>query len=467
MEEKNAVTYGSLRLLLGDVMLPVINLNIEEFPNQHGSLSITIMVEEQIKNYLLYEGEGAVSLFYLEEGSMKPLFQGIVIWMKAEAVGDTYYIYLDAITDSYLMDFSVGNLSFQDVNMTLHQLIQKLMGMFQGSQVLLAIPDQIRARITVQYQETIWEFLKRILSQYESYVFVDSTSRGIRLRIGLPEVTEKVDWDHLSYRIHRNTAPKQINTQLKDQMVYQVETYDVLPLGTKVNFHNQELYIGQITRSIKGGLLVNQYQLYFKEGLRIKEYYNPLLSGVSINGVVMGIQRNKVQVKMITDALSSYQKQYEFPFSTVAASADGSGWYCMPKKGDEVRIFFPVSDEKEAYAIANIQGNAKPSQNDPTSNPNLKDITSPDGKTVKFIANGILLSVGEGKGTVTLTNDGKAEIKTEEDMEICAAEEVYIATDKELKLSAGVKIQFISDAGSSISITEDTVLANASIIINN
>lgn len=467
LNQPDAITYGSLKLIMGDAMAQVVNLKIEESPNQHGLLSVTVIAEEQVKDYILYEANGDVTLLYEKNDTMKPLFQGIMIKMKVTAEGEVYYISFDVITDSYLMDYQVYNISFQDIAMTSHQMIKLLMNFYPGSQMLISIPDQPMGQIAVLYQETIWEFLKRFLSRYESYLYVDSTKRGICLRIGLQEMKENVSWDSLPYTVKRNTAPKEVEKQLKEQLVYIVESYDILPLGTKILFHGKELFIGKIYRSLKNGLLINQYHLYFREGLRIRTYYNPNICGVSINGVVSHIQRNQVQVQLQTDALTSYQSQYFFPYSSVAASPDGGGWYCMPKSGDQVRIFFPVSNESEGYAISNIQGDSSPALDSPMGNPDLKDITTPDGKTVKFIANGILVSVGDGKGSITFTNDGKAAITTEKNFVIGAGEEVKITTDGEIKLSAGTQITFNSDAGSSINLTEDAVEANASVIWNN
>lgn len=463
----DAITFGSLKLMIGDVMALVTALEIHEVPNRHGSMAVTVMVQEQEKDYILYEGDGSVSLFYNQDGKLKPLFQGIVIRMEVTAEGETYFISLEVNTDSYMMDIHSYNRSFQDIGMSSHQLVQLILTFYQGSQALIAIPDQPIGQIVVQYQETSWEFLKRFVSAYGACLYVDSASLGIRLRIGPQDLKEQVKWDHLSYTVKRNIAPKDVDKQLKHQVVYLVEAYDVLPLGAQVQFHNQNLYIGNIYRYIKEGLLINQYQLLFKEGLTIKKYHNPLISGISVNGSVTSIQRNKVQVQLETDVLPVWQNQYCFPFSTVAASPDGSGWYCMPKAGDPVRIFFPVSDEKEGYAITNIKGQPSPSQDSPMGNPDTKNIMTPDGKTVTFIANGILMSVGDGKGSVTLTNDGKAEIKSEEDIEICAAEELYITADGSLHISAGVKIEITSDEGSSIRITEEHVEVNATIIGNN
>ena len=195
-----------------------------------------------------------------------------------------------------------------------------------------------------------------------------------------------------------------------------------------------------------------------------KQYYNPLISGISVNGAVKAVVRDRIRAQLETDVLTTFKEQYFYPYSTVAASSDGSGWYCMPKVGDSIRIFFPVSDEKEGYAISNIQGEQSPDPASPMGNPDLKDITTPDEKMVKFIENGILFSVSSGKGTITLTNDGKAEVRSDESIAVNAAEKIKIETEGELTLSAGTEIQMTSDQGCSVTITDDTVEANASII---
>ena len=376
-------------------------------------------------------------------------------------------LHLEALTESYQMDLTVRNRSFQDVAMTSHQLIQKILEPYSQSQILFSIEDKALGQIMVQYQETDWEFLNRVLSAYGASAYIAGNEPGIYLRVGLMDTEEDADWDLLPYVLHRNAAPRETKKGLKGQICYQIETYDILPLGKKVLFKGKELYIGKIERFFRQGLFVSRYYLYFAEGLRKLKYYNPFLGGVSINGVVTAVSRNRLQAQLETDALANYRKKYFFPFSTVAASPDGSGWYCMPRPGDQVRIFFPTADEKESYAIANIQGDSSPASDSPMSRPDLKDITMPDGKAVRFIEGGIQLSVGGNKGTVTLTNDGNAEIVTDDDIEISAAEAVCFSTDGMMSVTAGSRIQFINDAGGNITVTDETVKIDAAMIINN
>ena len=462
-----AITYGSLFLMLGSTRLSVLACSVNENPGRHGFLSADAETQAELKDYILYEEDGHIGLYAAPGDSVLPLFFGMVTRMEVKVQGGRCVLHLEALTESYQMDLAVNNRSFQDTAMTSRQLVRKILKPYSQSQILFSIEDKKLEQIVVQYQETDWAFLNRILSAYGVSAFIAGNEPGIYLRAGLMDTEEDTDWDALPYVLHRDTAPRETGRTLKGQICYQVEAYDILPLGEKVLFHGKELYIGKIDRFIQQGVFVSRYFLYFVEGLQVGKYHNPSLGGVSINGTVTAVSRNRLQVQMKTDALAKYKKKYSFPFSTVAASPDGSGWYCMPKQGDQVRIFFPTEDEKEGYAIANIQGESAPAPDSPMGNPDLKDITAPDGKSVRFIEGGIQLAVGEEKGMVTLTNDGTALITTDEDIEIGAVEAVCFTTDGMMSVTAGTQIQFINDAGGNITVTDNEVEINAVKIINN
>ncbi len=124
-----AITYKSLVLAMKHVSVPVVGLEINEERNQHGFLSITVITEEQIQEYMLYAGENSVSLLYQKNGEFFPLFQGIVLQMKGSSIGGTCYITMEVRTGSYVMDLNKYNLSFQDIAVTSHQLIRQIMAL--------------------------------------------------------------------------------------------------------------------------------------------------------------------------------------------------------------------------------------------------------------------------------------------------------------------------------------------------
>lgn len=461
----NAVTYQELIFAMGEVVTSINSLYIEERPNEHGQISIVVILDSKKREQVLHESSEFFSLFYLKDEQTVPLFQGVVTFLEIETSGDVYYLKVQAKTATYFMDFSPRSRSYQDVNMGSHNLIQQVLENQKSSKCILTLPNEPTKELVVQYEETDWEFLKRFVSRYGACIFVSSSDTSVKLQIGLSQADQKVEWDNMGYTVSQNMEYFNFckdNDLTKgsqwDCMQYHITAFDIVPLGYKVMFHGKEMYVGGIVRSLEQGLLLNEYTLFFPKGLTSTKYYNDMLTGCSINGIVMAVKRNRVQVVLQIDS-SIPPNPYWFPFSTVAASSDGSGWYCMPKEGDQVRIFFPVHDEREGYAITCIEGHTPetPAENDPMGNPNSKNISTPDGNDVKFTADGILLSTNGEKGKVLLTNDGSITINGTEEISFWAGETIQISADNKLDVSADSKVIIMSDGGGNITITEDSL----------
>ena len=90
-------------------------------------------------------------------------------------------------------------------------------------------------------------------------------------------------------------------------------------------------------------------------------------------------------------------ERYWFSFFTVAALSDGSGWYCMPEAGEDVRVYFPTVDEKEAYVVTAIKSHEPDAgnPNDPMGNPNVRNIQTAQGNQVQFAKKGVVIAAGQ------------------------------------------------------------------------
>ena len=156
--EREAITYKDLVMTIGEVLVPVISLEIQEGMNQHGLLDLTAVAEQETKEYLLYEGEGNVFLYALLEEEPLCLFCGIVLHMEVFADGGLFFIHIQAVTNSWLLDFKKFHVSFQDMAMTSHALLLKALEPYPGVELLISIPDGPVGQMMMQYQETSWEF---------------------------------------------------------------------------------------------------------------------------------------------------------------------------------------------------------------------------------------------------------------------------------------------------------------------
>ena len=70
-------------------------------------------------------------------------------------------------------------------------------------------------------------------------------------------------------------------------------------------------------------------------------YGNKKIIGASMKGNVTAVKKDTVKVVLMEDETGGWAGQKWFAYSTIYSSPDGTGWYCMPEKGDSVRLIFP------------------------------------------------------------------------------------------------------------------------------
>lgn len=353
---KNAITYKDLYLSLGEV-ISIDKLEILQSPNHHGELYLSAVLDNEPEEMAFYEMPETVTVNYTEDGSEKILFKGTIADSSMKRVGNHREVKLKAYDGTYLMDTTRKTRSFQNISRTNHSVIAEIMEGYPGCICMKNIPEEAIGQIWFQYEETDWEFLCRFVSRYADSLYADATYQSARFQAGLSAQNIDVCWEKNPYRmgkdlerydsLSQNGFP-QLNPE---QFVkYFIESYEMYTLGSRIPFKGKQWYISSLKRELKEGLLVCTYELRQKEAMQAIRQYNRRITGISVDGKAARINRDKVQVTINRDTTRE-QGTYWFPFSTVAASADGSGWYSMPEAGDSIRVYFPTKDEKEAYVI--------------------------------------------------------------------------------------------------------------------
>ena len=174
---------------------------------------------------------------------------------------------------------------------------------------------------------------------------------------------------------------------------------------------------------------------------------NGKLQGLSINGITAGVERDKVKVQLEID--KEEQPQYLFPYSTMSASPDGSGWYCMPKEGDQLRVYFPDEEEENCFAISSVSSYT-PQPGDSTdrmSDPNVRYLRTPDNKEIKLTPEGITISADDGQAVIMMDNAGNITISGAASVSMTAANDVNISAAHNISLYATESIKLSGQGG--------------------
>ena len=475
LEDDGAITYKDLFLSTMEVAY-FIDVKIKQYPGKHASLYVKAVLDSDMDENDFHGISDNVSLQYWKDEEAHVLFYGVIDDLFLDRDGEGKILVLTAWDATMQMDIQRKKRIFQNPEMGVHQLVSEVMKTYIGSDYKIHVPDVPIGQLVVQYEETDWEFLKRFLSKYNEMLYSDTTFPDIRFEAGLSPHPEAYCWDALPFVLSQDLDKfVELKVNGMDQLtgsqntMFEVASYDVVTIGSQVIYKGSPWFVESTERIMENGLLKSVYRLRQREGLKVLPYFNQNITGVSMDGTISGVQRDRVQVEMEIEAGDGGSERYWFPFSTVAASSDGSGWYCMPEAGESVRVYFPTDDEKEAYVVTAIKSHEPDAgnPNDPMGNPNVRNIETAQGNQVQFTEEGVVIAAGEGKGSILIKKSGEIVLDALLDIRISAVENLNIAAMNELTIKSQDSIRIASSAGGDVEIQKGTVTLHGKLINEN
>lgn len=161
------VAYDNLRVSPYNLTY-IKEMSIENSINNHATLRLTGIVDDEYKDsYVIKTDEQTnIQIYYEKEDETYPIFNGYVTNIKITNIENVYSLSLEAKSLTYSMDLNKVKRDFQDISMTTHELIDSVMKSYNDAVYTINIPNEPIGKYILQYNETDWEFLKRIASFY-------------------------------------------------------------------------------------------------------------------------------------------------------------------------------------------------------------------------------------------------------------------------------------------------------------
>lgn len=446
----------------------ILDCEIESRIGEHSTLMLLAYAEG---DELLYELPDCQAVtVYLRDGSEKRiLFSGIVTDLQLWEQGQMKTVQIIGKSRSWLMDRTKCSRSFQDTKMTYQALVKEVAADYEkeGSGekqcgVMCVGADQAIENLYVQYEETDWAFLKRVLSAAGLTLTPESRQEGMKLYAGIPESADAelsyqvlgIDKDMDSYYFLKANG-REVNAV--DFTRYQIASEQMLGMFEPVVIKGKKLVAYSCRYVFNNQELLGIYGLQSARGLKQAASYPMHLIGVALTGKVVGVSGTKIQASLAIDKGHEDRAVYWFPFSTLSASPDGSGWYCMPEEGDDVRIYFPSKQEKEAVALSAVS-NYEPGQTgeeDRMGNPDSRYLRTKAGQELALAPDHIKLSCGKQASSVVIDSDGKVTVQAqtmvqaeaETSMTLYAEESVTIHVQEKFIAQSLDGGQIIMDSG--------------------
>lgn len=448
----------------------ITQMFITHEPNSHGRVCVVGELDPESADECIKRTDEStfVTITTNAEEQEPKLFCGYVD--KISMLSETQYssVRLDLISASTKADTTKHNHSFQNTAKTYGQILEQSVA--STADIHMMVSDKAIGALIVQYNETGWEFALRMASQLKAPLVADLVSPKAQLYVGLPPARRSHSIDGSSFHSgidnsdFSNSTSNYGAAMREDFAGQQVTTYEYAFIGDKCIFNGQDQTIKSVTAQLVDGILTMNYGLLTANagkasGGSVSSLAKPPMqsaqtSGKMMRGTVQAVAGDKVQVHL-TDVDSGYDGggSWWFPYSTAYSSSDGSGWYCMPEVGDQVRVFFPSGSEGDAFAASSVCA-------EPPLEPRHKRWKAPGGKQILLTDEGIYIFCEEGKIYINLTQENGIEIQGDKGISIVSGTYVEITATDEIQLAADNQI-VIGTPNSYLLITKEAATLTA------
>ena len=415
--------------------------------NQHGCAKVSGYISAEEKDQLMAmisEETWAHIWFYDETGEKNILFCGYIEDLRIHAEADTFLLTALLKTGTGKMDMGEHIGVYQNGTTSCQKILETIVQGYADGKLLMGTEAGNIGNMVVQYKETDWEFAKRLAAQKNTVLMANEKSAGVKYTFGIIEEAGHELLSYESYSIVNLIGEYQIKKNCgmteSDAVAYKVKTREIFYLGDAVCFLGKNYVVGEVERKWEGNEIYNYYLLETKGELRQMTYGNKKIIGASLKGNVTSVKKDTVKVVLMEDETGGWAGQKWFAYSTIYSSPDGTGWYCMPEKGDSVRLYFPNENEAEAYVNSSV--NEQSSNSSARSNPDEKSIKNKQGKEVLFKPDRLVFTNNKGM-SIEIVDDEGILIESDKSITIKAKENIgIIRMEQGVEMSAPEKIAF-------------------------
>lgn len=432
----------------------ITQLQIKRTMKEHDTAYIKgIMSATSIAAYQnMIDGKTIVSLYFKEQENTQLLFAGFIKSLHVVEIGNQREAQIELLGLTQALDRTKATLDYQDVSKKNTDIIDVLMKSYPDISYTVSCKQESIETLLLQYEETDYEFFKRLLSRIEEPMYTTMQGKHGMINCGVSvresgAVLDDAEWE-ISYQ---------------QGMTYCVETEEYLDLGMEVMLDGKKLIVTECNHQYQNGESRNIYVLGTKELCKTTKISNHQITGISLDGVIKECKRDRVKIELNKTMPCEDEQRRWFSYSSPAASTDGSGWYCMPQIGEEARLFCPTEEENDAYVISAIRkkDNSDTQKQQVGSNPSNKVLANADGQTVSFQETGIEMACKNGATMLSVNQDGTIEITANKDIHVYAEQAVILRAEQGMCATSVNAMTLKNDTGSTILIqSEITEMAN-------
>ena len=443
MADKNiAISIGDIKID-GVEYLQLLNVEIFHEVNEYARAKIICIVDaKKGEKFIKQANSDKIKISAKVNKKDTVLFQGYISNLMLETKISDTLLTVELLDAACLLDRKKETCSFQKLTAKFEEVLKTAVK-DSGGKINLKVTDKAIEKIILRLNETSWQFIKRLASQFNAAIFTDITAEKPLLTVGLPE--SKTSAEFISNQLVYNFEDAQFQffnsnptllakgTKIVAEDFFSVSVsgqFQYLKLADSVKIDKKNYFVKKVHAQIIENILVMDYKLVGKTA-----FFVPLEIQKNIYGRIFRAQVKKVEKDKIQAHLIDVDQKYDssgtawYPFATPYSSADGSGWYVMPEVDDYVRICFPSIDTSDAFAVSSIN-------TAPLKEPKNKSLKAPGGREILLTEKGVEIIAAHQKTFIQLDKD--------KGINIVSAKDIQFHADGNISFEAKGKIQMVS-----------------------
>ena len=333
-------------------MEKILDFQTREIPGEHARGNFRLLLSE---NETGINGLNAPIQLCGHGNTAGALFCGYQEKVEIKEEGRYRIADVQAVSGTILLDQKKCNRVFQKKAQTYMGIANTVTADTEHSACILPGSDMQTGGTLIQYQETDWNFLKRMASQLGLPLVPDISYYYPRFYLGLPEGEKKELGEILSCDMcfdgRYYAVSGRCTVDRKDFICYDVVTGTRLSLGDRVTYEGRELTVSRKKTELVRGEVIFTYRLAGSSYTWVPREDNLDYTGMSFVGAIVGTQGEQVEVAFDIDQTAAGGNRYGF------APATGNLMYCMPQKGTKTSLYIGNGNEAQGIATGCIRTN--------------------------------------------------------------------------------------------------------------
>ncbi|WP_297422957.1 hypothetical protein [Clostridium sp.] len=410
MEEYDYLNHNQLSIQ-GDISLQhIIDVEIKREINKHTELTVIGIIDEKEKDtYLDNINYGAEINLKYGTGARETLFGGIIVDVEIKEYKRSYYAIIKAKSSTWILDQKLKKRSFLKDTITYEDILNVMKNDYERC-AFVADDKAVQKvdKLIVQYDETDFEFLKRIASHLGMVVIPEDLFNLPRFYFGISQ-RNSIEIDKEDYKLVRY-----FDNLAGEKYEYKLISGQVIELGCEIVLDNQSFTVIKSESKLIDSKLSNTYTILESHLIEVPKIYNENIRGTAIKGTIIEPKGTQVRVQLNIDN-EDVTNWYDFIVGS------NNALYSMPYAGDKVKVYFESNEEEESsVSFATYSGSGL--------NPDTKFWSNRDGKKVEYTPQTIEISGKSGtlNNSIKFTDSSGIDIKSDLKITIMSAGDLSI-----------------------------------------